>query len=171
MEGSNMSKVKDAATIKLKSGKYKIQLLSTSRAFVVGQEIMKLTLPSAGAAADGFGNMEAFGESQTWQAIAIHLLGQMEAVDTLDLIQEILEDVECDGKEIDFDDHFKGNLGQLMSVIEFALKENFGSLFTDSSLIQKLQIFMQGFKSQSRTQEPTEDQPTEQEKSSTSDQA
>jgi len=108
-----MTSVKDKVEISHAGVSYQITLLNTSRALVTGQELLKLGLPSVGAAADGFMFMDDdFGDNQTWQAVA--------------------------------------------------LKENYSSLFTGTSLMQKLSTFMKEYQAQIKMMDETQEAEKEQ---------
>ena len=156
-----MSQVKDFETTIIDGISYKIQLLSTSRAFITGQQLLKLGLPSAGAAVDGMVFADEFSDNQTWQAVAIHMVRQFDDVDILEIIKELLQTLEVDGTPVDFDSYFRGRLDLLISVIEFALKENYGSLFTGSSLMKKLLQYMKEYQARSSGMEETQEVETE----------
>ena len=139
--------VQDKPTIEIGGMKYTITLLNTTRAYITGQEVIKLTAPIAGAAFDGMRNDAELliDESHTFQAVAIHLKNQMGEVDTLAIIIELLNGVTVDGVPLNFDSHFPGRLDHLLQLVEFALEENYSSLFIGTSLRERLQIFMRRF--------------------------
>lgn len=132
---------------------FELKLLNTSEAFISGQELLKLTLPSLGAFADGVTTPEdPFNENTTFTAIAFHLTKQLGDVNTLHIIKQMLAGATVDGQPINFETFFRGRLGLLVKVVEFAVKENYGSLFTDTGLRELLTGFMKGLATQTSEQ-------------------
>jgi len=131
----------DTETIKIGDDTYGINLLDTSTAFNISQELMKLSLPSLGAAADGMFSQDSWEDPSTFTAIAFHFIRQSSEVNTLVIIKEMLEGSTVDGAFIDFDRHFRGKPDLLAKVVGFALKENFGGLFTMLGLKERLATF------------------------------
>lgn len=136
---------KDTTSKKIEEVNYELILLNTSRAFITGQKILKLSLPSAGVAADGLMGSDEFSENDTFTSMAMFILRQMDEVDILEIIKELLEGLKADGEVVDFEKYFRGDIGLLVEVIEFALRSNYSSLFTGSNLTKKLMTFMREF--------------------------
>lgn len=137
---------------------YKIKLLNTSEAFISGQELLKLTLPSIGAFADGVKSFDdPFADQTTFTAIAYSLVKQMGDVNTLMILKLLVEDATANGVIIDFESYFRGKLGLLVKVVEFAMMENYGSLFTDTGLREHLMSFMKGLAPQTSEQQQLEE--------------
>jgi hypothetical protein len=128
----------DTATTTIEGKEYVINMLNTSDAFIMGQDLIKLTLPSLGAAADGMFTQVSLEEPSTFTAIAFHLIRQLGDINTLEMIKKLLKGVKVDNNPIDFEKHFRGKLDLLALLIEFAIKENFGSLFMGTSLRKRL---------------------------------
>jgi len=137
---------------------YKIKLLNTSEAFLSGQELLKLTLPSMGAFADGVKTMDdPFSDQTTFTAISYSLVKQLGDVNTLSIIKLLLHDATANDDVINFESYFRGKLGLLVNVVEFAMMENYGSLFTDMGLKQRLMSFMKGLAPQTPEQPQLEE--------------
>ena len=156
-----MTKVNDTVIRKIDDDKVEITLLNTSRAFITGQQLLTLGLPSAGAAVDGMG-FAAFEDSSTWSMSASLLVQQMATVDILGIIKELLEFVKVNGEDVDFETYFRGDLGKLIKFVEFALVENYSSLFTGTSLSLRLAQYMKAYQTLSNSQAQTPEQETEQ---------
>ena len=147
-----MEPTKDKVVFTVDDVEYQLLLLSTTRAFLTGQELAKLTLPSAGAAFDGTVNSDMFEETQTFAAAAMLLVNQLGTVDILSIIKELLGGLTVGDQPIEFDSYFKGRLNILLEILETALKENYGSLFIGTGLMQKLQKSMKVFQTPSADQ-------------------
>ena len=63
--------------------------------------------------------------------LSIALVSNITQLDVVTTIQLLLSDSYCEGQRVDFEEHFAGNYGELYTLVEFALKENFGNFFTD----------------------------------------
>ena len=116
-------------SIKIKSleGKereYTIYLLGAFEGLGLAKKLSSIILPSIGAFMSG--------DDVDFMDIADSLVNHIEALDLQGLIDKLLNGVLCDGMEINFDQHFMANYGELTEIIAFALKENFGSFFTSA---------------------------------------
>lgn len=140
-----MLEVKDYSEMEYQGVKYKIKLLNTTRAFITGEQIIKLVSPSLGSVFDGMTKDDLFEEKQTMAMAAIHLITQMGNVEVIAIVKELLADATADDKAINFDTYFRGHLNHLRELLEFSIKENYGSVFQDMNLKQKLSSFMTGF--------------------------
>ncbi|MCP4394934.1 MAG: hypothetical protein GY804_11810 [Alphaproteobacteria bacterium] len=143
-----MTSVKDVVEFRIDNTNYKLTLLCTSRAFITGQELVKLGLPSVGAAFDGMMSEELYEDNQTFSAIAIHMKNQLGNVDVLKIIIELLENLSANDIPVDFETYFKGRLGLLVDVLTEAVRENYSGLFTETSLKIKLMTYIREFQAQ-----------------------
>lgn len=112
---------------------YTIQLLSTSLGIKVKERIIRAFGPMLGVSFDYIQKGEdIFPEDfNLFTDLSIALVRNLTELDVVTTIQLLLADSYCDGHKIDFEDHFAGNYSELYLLVEFALKENFGSFFTD----------------------------------------
>lgn len=108
---------------------YSIQLLPASVGLDVSQKIIKTVGPALGVILDSKEEFE-FEESTFFTDLAIALTRSIDELDLINMSKALLKGSYCDTQEITFDTHFAGNYGELLSVLEFALKENFGDFFT-----------------------------------------
>lgn len=152
-----MAKSLDTSIKTLHDVEYEIKLLNTSEAYLTFHELIKIVLPSAGAGADGLFNRDSWDDSDTFQTVAYTLLNQLDKVNTLSIIKKLLAESTADGELIDFDEYFKGRLHHLISVLEFVLQENYGSLFMDTDLKTRLTTFTSGLMTQIQEAQPLEE--------------
>ncbi len=143
-----MTSVRDVVEFKIDDVNYKLTLLCTSRAFLTGQELIKLGLPAAGAALDGMLTEDMYEDNQTCSAIAIHMKNQLGNIDVLDIIKELLANTTANDVPIDFETYYRGRLGLLVDVLTEAIRSNYGSLFTEMSLKARLMTFIREFQAQ-----------------------
>ena len=131
-----MATAKGYKTKKIGKNKYGLHMLKAKEAFSYGLKLRTL-LPVSGS----------FFDSQTSNALDGMKFSQMAetfvmSMDSLE-IEDILEDVvysnlDLNGQDVDVDDHFQGELGELIDVIAWALEVNFKSLFLGSTFLSKM---------------------------------
>ena len=66
------------------------------------------------------------GEDTIPKAVSL-LVTNLDNDDVVDLIKKLTSTVQKDGKDVNFDIEFAGNYGTLFKVLQFVIKENFGS--------------------------------------------
>ncbi len=131
----NINRQAGLATVTIKEDEYTVHLLKTTVGLAMSLEIGKLLMPSLGAGIDGFRHDEILhGAPTTFADLGKLLVSQMGEVKIVEMIKALLNNVEIGGKKIDFETHFRKNYGTLMQLVEFALRENFESFFTESGL-------------------------------------
>lgn len=120
-------------TIKIKDKNYTIKLLPATKALAVATELFKVVLPSITAWFEGSSKKDLLlpEDDDTYTQAAMLLVNQMDKTSVLDLVDILSENITCNGSPVDIDDEFKGNLGGLLILLEFVLKENVGPLFKD----------------------------------------
>ena len=140
----------------INGNKYSIKLLPASVGLEVTQKLIKGLSPALGVVLDSNEELD-FIESSFYTDIAIAISQGLPDLDTTNLIRVLLKDSYCDSKLIDFETHFVANYGTLIALVEFALKENFGSFFTDYLKAKGLEIpTLRAMMSQSKA--PTQNQ-------------
>ena len=119
-------------TTEIGGRKYTIRLLSAYTAFVTGMQLVKTFLPALGGLLDGEGRKDLVlpEDDALFTETAMLLVNQMDRVDLVDVIQHLVKDAQCEGATISVDSHFRGNISGFISLIEFALRENFSDFFT-----------------------------------------
>lgn len=122
-------------TVKDENKKVQIYRLPASEGIVHGTKLLKLVLPVLGGLADEIFSEESTKDvPQTFSEMAQRVLMQLDSFDAVALIKRLLKDASVNGKAIDFDEYFMGNYGELVLIVEFALKENFKSFFEGTGL-------------------------------------
>ena len=110
---------------------YKVLLLPATRGLTIGQKLVKLVLPLFGILEDNNDEDKFLGEDKTlFTDLSIMVVRSMDDIDMVNTIKELLTGCYCNGQLVEFDTHFAANYGELIAVVEFALKENFGDFFT-----------------------------------------
>ena len=118
--------------IMLEEGMYAIKLLPSTQGIGLAFNLIRVFLPSIGAWADGEKKEGLIlpEDNSMFSEVAMLLVGQMDRIDLSQVIKTLVGTALLNNKPIDFEKHFVGNYGSLIELVEFALKENFGSFFT-----------------------------------------
>ena len=116
------------------SGKlYTIKLLPAMQGVSLCNRLFRTFVPAIGAWFDG-GRREGLilpEDDSMFTEIAMILSNKIDELGLEDVIRALCFDLKCNGVVIDFDNHFRGNYSDLVTVLEIALRENFGSFFTE----------------------------------------
>lgn len=78
------------------------------------------------------------GGALDYTTLAYTLAEGLDNIDMLDFASRLLKDLSVNGQAINLDEYFMGNYGELVEVLAFSLKENFGSFFELSGFVEKL---------------------------------
>lgn len=120
-------------TITIKDKQYTIELLPAISSLAIATQIFKVVLPALGAYGDA-SRREGLvlpEEDDLYTQVALLLVGQLDKVSVVELVQALTQNIKSNGVNIDVDKEFRGNLGGLLILIEFILKENIGPLLED----------------------------------------
>ncbi len=117
---------------------YCIQLLPASKGLTIGKRLIKSLGTALGVVLDS--NDNPFAAETIFTDLSIAIVSKIDDLDLEATIKELLGYCSCGGNQIDFDRHFAGNYGEMVAVVEFALRENFGDFFTDYLKAKGLEI-------------------------------
>lgn len=118
---------------------YQLTVLPAGEGYAMALRLLKLILPALGGGLDGMQHDELIhGAPRTFSDLALTICEQMDKADVLGITKRLVKDVVVDGQGIDFDEYFAANYGELITVLEWSLKENFGSFFTESGIQTRL---------------------------------
>jgi hypothetical protein len=124
---------------------YQISMLPALKAVGMGRTLAKVLLPAIGGAIDGLRDDGIMGTPSTFTDLAVTLCTQLDDLDLDNLILTLTKGLTCEGNEVkDINTHFQGDLGELIAVLEFALRENFSSFFTGSDISIRLTEALKG---------------------------
>lgn len=120
-------------SINIKGKNYTVELLPATQAFAVAIQLSKVFMPAIGAYIDGAKKQSRVlpEDDNLFADAAVHLVSQMENVSVLDIVTLLTSNITLDGAPVNIDTEFRGNLGGLVRLLEFVLKENCGDLFFD----------------------------------------
>ena len=112
---------------------YAVKLLPAGRGMALSMNLIKLFLPSIATWADGV-KREDFvmpEDVNVFSDAAILLVGQLDQFDIEGTISALMEGLMCNNEAVDWNDAFRGRYTELVEILEFSLKENFGDFFTN----------------------------------------
>lgn len=111
---------------------YSIKLLDAMPAFVTGLQLVRAFLPALGGFLDG-AKREGLvlpEEESLFAETAMLLVSQLDKVNLAEVVSYLLQDARCDKQTFDYNSHFRGKIGDFLSLVEFALRANFSDFFT-----------------------------------------
>lgn len=122
---------------------FKVKILGARDGFNIGLQISKLILPAIGSSIDGMRQDELLhGAPNTFGEAAQKLVQQMGEVDANDIVEKLLSGLIVDDEDVNWDDYFAANYSELLEVLTFSMKENFGSFFTGNDIVQKAKSWL-----------------------------
>jgi len=122
---------------------YSITLLPASKGLVVGTQLLKVFAPVLGIMADKNTGDDGFtlpDEQTMFYEASTVLVSGMENIDILELVTLLLAGLKFNNEGVVFDTHFRGKYGELLLVLETALKENFGDFLSSYLKAKGLEI-------------------------------
>lgn len=122
---------------------YRIQVLGGLEGIRMGNKLLKVILPVLGGGLDGLKADDTFETPKTWTNLTLLICDKIDDLNVEELITTLLKGCTVieNGqvpRDININIDFMANYGELVLLIEFALKENFGSLFTEKGILQSL---------------------------------
>lgn len=123
----------------IKNKKIKLELLpAISVGVPVARRLLNIVAPAIGGTLDGLKHDDILhGVPKTFTEVSIVICQQLEKAEVNNLIFTLLNSLEVDGKDVDLDEYFTANYGEMVEILEFALKENFQSFFTGNGMKQR----------------------------------
>lgn len=130
----------------LDSGKkVQIKVLRTTAGIAVAKKLMNLVAPAIGGAADGMRHDDIIhGAPKSFTHLALTMCDQIDKIQVENIIAVLLEDMTIDGKEVDYEEYFAANYGELLEILEFCLRENFETFFTGKGIKARFLKTVQG---------------------------
>lgn len=127
-----MSNMRD---ITIGDDRYETTLFTTSKSIKILRRLVKVIGPSMAAL---FENKDEFGLDDTGPITkAVSLLSDnIDKEDVVTLLQDILSNTTKNGKPINFDIDFMGQINTLFKVVVFVVKENYGGFFDQNAFAQ-----------------------------------
>lgn len=137
---SELDKIKNSIqrTITLESGKsYTIQILKGRTGMRIGTKLLKTAGPVMGKVADSLlaEDADLYGEDNKFEKVAEAIMGCLDDLEFDKLVDDLLayakvQEPDQLPRDLNIDEDFAANYGELVELLAFSIKENFGSLFT-----------------------------------------
>lgn len=113
---------------------YVIKLLPATKGLEMGNRLIKAFGTALGVILDSNSREEIdeyfLEESTLFTDLAIAVCAKLDELNIIVTVKDLLAGSYVNGQPLDFDSHFMANYGNLVCLVEFALKENFGDFFT-----------------------------------------
>ena len=134
-----LGKTKYSETKLSNNKKISIRLLpAITQGIPVARRLLNVIAPVVGGTLDGLKHDEIIhGAPKTFSELSLVICQQLEKADASNLVFTLLDGMEVEGQAIDLDEYFSANYGEMMEVLEFALRENFESFFTGNGMKQR----------------------------------
>lgn len=138
---------------KIGKNEYQIHLLPARKGMEHAMKLAQVIIPALGGSFDAQDEFKDYGFTQ----LSLVVVEQMNQIDIMDLVDEMFQGASINGQELDIDKHFRANYGDLIELITFAMKENFGSFFKVRGLTAHLsRLKEQMFPKESTPEESSE---------------
>lgn len=131
-----------------------IRKLPAMEGIKIGNRLIKVILPAIGGTFDGLRHDDILhGSPKSFSHLALIICDQIDKIGIEDLILKLTEGMFIDGNPVEFNQYFSANYGELVEILEFALRENFGSFFTQNGIIPRLMESLMGMMRDQDSQE------------------
>jgi len=129
------------ADTQINGKKFRIHLLpAITKGIPIARRLLNVIAPAVGGTLDGMRHDDLIhGVPKTFTEMSLVVCQQLEKAEVHNLIFELLKNLEVDDKQVDLDEYFAANYGEMVEVLEFALRENFQSFFTGNGMKQRFQ--------------------------------
>lgn len=102
------------------------------------RRLLNIIAPAVGGTLDGLRHDDFIhGVPKTFSDMSLVVCQQLENAEVHQIIFTVLEHMEVDNKVVNLDEYFMGNYGEMIEILEFALKENFQSFFTGNGMKER----------------------------------
>ena len=126
--------VEEGYTLKEINGDvYRLKMLPAMQGVSLAKRILKAVVPLIGMWADGEKKEEFIlpEEDDLFTELALLFTSKVDELNVEEVISALMNELTCNGVEVDFNTHFRKNYCNLLLLLEESIKENFGSFFVD----------------------------------------
>ena len=110
----------------IKGKEVQIYLLRAGDGIAIAQKLSSIVASFLGSAGmDGSSDGVTIDFSKIAEALSKYLSEK----ELIEIITKLLKEMTINGSQVNFDEYFSGNYGELLAIMSFALQENFGSFF------------------------------------------
>ena len=109
---------------------YSFEILPTTAGLIMWERLLTTFGPAIGVVIDNAGKEDLLPEEETmFTDLFIALTRQMPQLKMAATARDMLNNLKCDGQDVDFEKHFAGKHGLLMLCLEESFRLNFLDLF------------------------------------------
>lgn len=102
------------------------------------RRLLNIIAPAVGGTLDGLRHDDFIhGAPKTFSEMALVVCKQLEEAEVHQIMFTLLEHMEVDNKVVNLDEYFMANYGEMIEILEFALRENFQSFFTGNGMKER----------------------------------
>ncbi|QHZ59738.1 tail assembly chaperone [Alteromonas phage vB_AmeM_PT11-V22] len=102
------------------------------------RRLLNIIAPAVGGTLDGLRHDDFIhGAPKTFSEMALVVCKQLEEAEVHQIMFTLLEHMEVNNKVVNLDEYFMGNYGEMIEILEFALRENFQSFFTGNGMKER----------------------------------
>ena len=101
---------------------YQIHLLPAGEGFAMATKLSKYAAPALEDGDLSIINLTAV------------ILSQIDDKDVMEIVKRLMRNVMVDGQEVNFDEYYMANYGELVAALGYIMKENFQSFFSPDVL-------------------------------------
>jgi hypothetical protein len=113
----------------IKGKPFQINLVGAAEGIKIVTQLSDILVPLLGGIQEGSSVDEEGNPTVDFALLAKSITMNMDKVDILSIMKALLRGLAVDGAEVNFDEYFTANYAELVAIIAFCLKENFGSFF------------------------------------------
>jgi hypothetical protein len=137
--------------------KFSVRILPMTEGISVAKKLLSVIAPTTGSALDGLQHDDILhGAPKSLSTLAMILCNQIDKVQVENLIIVLLQDLYIDNQEVNIDEYFAANYGELIEVLEFSLEVNFKSFFMGKGIKARLMKGVQTLMAQMSPESETE---------------
>lgn len=118
----------------IKDKTFQIYLLKAYEGTAMAHKLTEIVL-SVIPSLKGAANQDTDEVDVDFKEIAKVVFEKLSEKDLIDIISKLLRELAVNGRQVNVDDYFAGNYGELIAVVGFALQENFGSFFDGLAML------------------------------------
>ena len=131
---------KFSRTTTINDKEYSIKILGGLEGIKMAKRLSKIILPLIGGSLDGLRHDDIIhGAPKSFTQLALTICEQMDEAGVEQIIVDLLQGCRVKGadgmsRDVDINEDFAANYGELIELLEFSLTENFSSFFTANGI-------------------------------------
>ena len=118
----------------IKDKEFQIYLLKAFEGTAMAHKLTEIVL-SVIPSLKGATNQDTDEVDVDFKEIAKVVFDKLSEKDLVEIIAKLLKELAVNGRQVNIDEYFAGNYGEMLAVVGFALQENFGSFFDGLAML------------------------------------